>query len=230
MSSAALAVAAAGLATVAWPPRPTPLLRLRALRTRTGEGSRAPAGRRLPTLLGAGMVTLLLAIAVGVPWWLPIGIAVGAGLRRVRRRPASADDLPLFADLLAACLGAGVAPGEAVRAATVAAPGRAGDLASVAAALQAGADARAAWSPFLGEAGLGAVARTCARAGVSGASAAADLRRVAARMRSRALAERQQRVARASIWVVLPVGLCFLPAFLLVGVVPVVVVLLGRVL
>jgi pilus assembly protein TadC len=36
----------------------------------------------------------------------------------------------------------------------------------------------------------------------------------------------QERVARASVWVVLPLGLCFLPAFVLVGVVPIVMGLL----
>jgi pilus assembly protein TadC len=56
----------------------------------------------------------------------------------------------------------------------------------------------------------------------SGASVADELRRVAARIRSRRHARLQQRVQQASIWVVVPLGLFFLPAFVLLSVVPIV--------
>jgi pilus assembly protein TadC len=74
---------------------------------------------------------------------------------------------------------------------------------------------------------LAQVARTTVRTTQTGAAAADELRRVAARLRGRRRADVQQRVHRASVWVVVPLGLCFLPAFVLVAVVPVVIGLLS---
>jgi hypothetical protein len=55
---------------------------------------------------------------------------------------------------------------------------------------------------------------------------AGDLRRFAGELRRSDTAERRGRAQRAAVWVVLPLGLCFLPAFLLLTVPPVVVALL----
>jgi hypothetical protein len=58
------------------------------------------------------------------------------------------------------------------------------------------------------------------RAAESGAAGAREIHRVSARLRSQRRAELSNRAQRAATWVVLPLGLCFLPAFVLVGVVP----------
>jgi len=68
-----------------------------------------------------------------------------------------------------------------------------------------------------------AVGRLCSRAAVTGAAVAAELHRVAAAQRTALDTSRRRRLQRASVWLVLPLGLCFLPAFVLVGVVPLVV-------
>jgi hypothetical protein len=65
-----------------------------------------------------------------------------------------------------------------------------------------------------------------AAASAAGPAAAPEISRAAERLRMRGNAEAQRRIARAGVWVVLPLGLCFLPAFVLVGVVPVAVGLL----
>jgi hypothetical protein len=45
-------------------------------------------------------------------------------------------------------------------------------------------------------------------------------------LRAQRRAAAQHRVRQASVWLVVPLGLCFLPAFILVAVVPLVVGLL----
>ncbi|MCU1692975.1 MAG: hypothetical protein JWM64_2066, partial [Frankiales bacterium] len=51
--------------------------------------------------------------------------------------------------------------------------------------------------------------------------------RLAAEARASATARAEQRARRAGVLAVAPLGLCFLPAFVLLGVVPVVVGLAG---
>lgn len=97
-------------------------------------------------------------------------------------------------------------------------------FANAAAALGRGVDPTATWTQVGVEVPeLVAVARLCARAAVSGASIADELHRMAAAHRAALDASRRRRLQRASVWLVLPLGLCFLPAFVLVGVVPLVV-------
>ena len=127
---------------------------------------------------------------------------------------------------MAACLEAGVPlPGALAAAATVAGAGHATALASAAAALRRGGDEHA-WSHCDAHPRLAPVVRICRRVGVTGAAAAEDLRRLAMEIRRAHQADRRRRAQRAAVWVVLPLGLCFLPAFLLLTVVPVVAALL----
>ncbi|NEB77008.1 hypothetical protein G3I40_17540, partial [Streptomyces sp. SID14478] len=78
--------------------------------------------------------------------------------------------------------------------------------------------------------GADALVRLLERAGESGAPAAAPVARFAAECR----AERGRRATavarRAAVVITAPVGLCFLPAFLVIGVLPVVIGLAGGVL
>jgi tight adherence protein B len=60
----------------------------------------------------------------------------------------------------------------------------------------------------------------------AGLPPAALVRRAAAEERRRAAAVRQRAIRRLEVLLVLPVGLCLLPAFVLLGIVPVVVDLL----
>ena len=100
-------------------------------------------------------------------------------------------------------------------------------LSGVVSALRVGVPPQDAWSQVAGlSAAMAATARVCARGMGSGSAIAAELNGVAARERRRRRTARQQRINRASVWAVLPLGLCFLPAFVLVGVVPLVVGLL----
>jgi tight adherence protein B len=60
----------------------------------------------------------------------------------------------------------------------------------------------------------------------AGLPPAALVRRAAVEERRRAAAVRQRAVRRLEVLMVLPVGLCLLPAFVLLGIVPVIVDLL----
>jgi Flp pilus assembly protein TadB len=172
----------------------------------------------LAGVLGMGGV---VGIAVG------LGTAAGVvltGRRPERPVPADPDRVPVVVELIAGCLDAGLAMPAALRAASVAADPTTRDccLAS-AAALQRGAPPAEAWQTWLVDPSLEPVARATSRTTQSGASVADDLRRVAGRMRARRHSRLQQRVQQASIWVVVPLGLFFMPAFVLIAVVPVVI-------
>jgi len=74
------------------------------------------------------------------------------------------------------------------------------------------------------------VVRAAQRSGHSGAALAGSLTRVADDLRADVVAATEARARTAGVLVVLPLGLCFLPAFVLTGLVPVVVGVVGGVL
>ncbi|GAA2317754.1 type II secretion system F family protein [Streptomyces kunmingensis] len=132
--------------------------------------------------------------------------------------------LPLIADLLAACIAAGAEPVEAARAVGESAGGPVGRaMARGAAQVRLGGEPNVAWRELTAIPGAGALVRLLERAGESGAPAAAPVARFAAECR----AERGRRATavarRAAVIITAPVGLCFLPAFLVIGVLPVVI-------
>src|SRR6185369_7333403 len=95
-------------------------------------------------------------------------------------------------------------------------------------ALRSGAAAAQAWG-LLGDGGS-RVARAAQRSGDSGAALAGAFARVADDLRSDAVQAAEARARTAGVLVVLPLGLCFLPAFVLTGLVPVIVAVVGGVL
>ncbi|NUR42549.1 MAG: hypothetical protein HOV73_20935, partial [Streptomyces sp.] len=75
--------------------------------------------------------------------------------------------------------------------------------------------------------GAGSLARLLERADVSGLPAAGPVARIAAEARADWARTATARARRAAVLVTAPVGLCFLPAFIAVGVLPVVIGLAG---
>ncbi len=140
-------------------------------------------------------------------------------------RPADATvrQVPAALDLLAACLAAGATPGQALVAVGTAFEGDVGAMLSGVAALTAlGAPVETAWSEGSGDPRWAPVARALIRAHYSGASLTDVLEHLADDRRRAIRATAQAAAQRAGIKAVLPLGVCFLPAFVLVGVVPVV--------
>ncbi|MER5348957.1 type II secretion system F family protein [Kitasatospora sp. NPDC002551] len=219
------------------PPR-----RWRVERRPAARGSPALPGwaRRAATVVAAGLGA---AAFLGGPGGLLAGGLLAVGLHRWMPRARSPAErraaleaerlvrqLPLTAELLAACLGSAASPAAAVAAvgASVDAP-MGPRLLSTAAELALGAPPEVCWRR-LGEEHppLAPLARCLARTSLSGAPAAAALCGLASGRRAEAVRTAHARVRRAGVLATAPLGLCFLPAFVLVGVAPVVVGLTGR--
>lgn len=226
MTAAALAAAALVLVLLAPAPR-----------LRTGPG-RAPGtlGRAVPRP-GAGAAAVLiavgLAVLVGGPGGALLGLVAGLVVRLVvprlqgederRRHDALARQAPLCVDLVAACLASGAAPDVAVEAAARAVGAPAADvLLPAVAALRLGADPAAVWRDVAQVDGLAALARAFSRSQHSGAALADLLPRVAEEVRAASRARADARIRTAAVRLTAPLGAALLPAFVLLGVVPVV--------
>ncbi|MEW2421284.1 type II secretion system F family protein [Streptomyces nigra] len=188
--------------------------------------------------LVGGVAGLLVGVAgaVGLWWWrrrqdAGVGAgAAGAGMDAVDGGEV-ARRLPLAADLLAACIAAGASPVIAAQAVGEALGGPVGDaLARGAAECRLGGEPHDAWRRLASMPGAVGLARLLERAGVSGLPAAGPVARLAAEARADWSRASTERARRAAVMVTAPVGLCFLPAFIAVGVAPVVIGLAGGVL
>ncbi|MFL6141868.1 MAG: type II secretion system F family protein [Labedaea sp.] len=195
-----------------------------------GDGS----ARLLPAVFGTS-VGALLATLCGLPRGVPVGLAAGVlawlGVRRLRRAGrartrSSADELGLAGgwDLLAACLRAGLPVPVAVVAVSEDLPRSAADaLRATADLLALGADPVAAWAPALECPATAALARGARRTARSGTALAGIATGLAASIRGRAGDDAEARAQRAGVLITGPLGLCFLPAFVCLGIVPVVI-------
>jgi pilus assembly protein TadC len=97
-------------------------------------------------------------------------------------------------------------------------------------ALRLGIPAAEAWSCLGDVDGAVRVARAAQRSAHSGAALAGALVRIADDLRNDIALANEAAARRAGVLVVLPLGLCFLPAFVLTGLVPVIVAVIGGVL
>ncbi|MFI6502332.1 type II secretion system F family protein [Nonomuraea typhae] len=141
----------------------------------------------------------------------------------LRERRQMAADLPFAADLMVACLLAGRPVGAAVEAAANALPGPlATRLTWVATQLRLGADPEPTWAHLARDPATAALARAMTRAALSGAPVADVLTRLADDARESAQAASLTAARRVAVKAVAPLGLCFLPAFILLGIVPVI--------
>lgn len=194
-----------------------------------------------PIRLAAGLAGVAVSVLVGS--WSGVlggalsGYALDRLLRRIeppavrRQRLAETADLPLAADLLAAAMRAG-APVD--RSVTAVAEALAGPLAErlhrVGRTLLLGGGPAEAWSHLAPVAGADRLVTAALRSAESGAALAGALTRLADDLRSERATAAEAAARRAGVLVVLPLGLCFLPAFILAGLVPVIVAVLGDVL
>ncbi|WP_405991787.1 type II secretion system F family protein [Streptomyces sp. NBC_00986] len=198
--------------------------------------ARVVARRWLPAVgvVGAGWV--VVGGVVGVV----VGAVVAGGLWQWRRRQVADDSvaerdaataarqLPLAADLLAACIAAGASPVIASQAVGEALSGPVGGrLARAAAEVRLGGEPGDAWRRLAALPGAGPLARLLERADESGLPAAGPAARLAAEARADWARTTTARARRAAVLITAPVGLCFLPAFIAVGVLPVVIGLAG---
>lgn len=141
-----------------------------------------------------------------------------------RAEPATTRDVAEAMDLLALALESGTpVSGCLDRVAGECGDQVAAHLRQVAAALEWGVDPRAAWDDVPSE--WGAAGTALALAEQAGTPPAGHLRDAARRVREAEQHRIELAGARVAVRLVLPLGLCFLPAFVLLTVVPVVVAL-----
>jgi Flp pilus assembly protein TadB len=186
-----------------------------------------PARRRpwLPAVAAPGAAALSLAL--GVPALaIPAAAAAWWFARRASQPPQPKADsfrLAITWELLAAALRAGLPVSHAIQAVATDLPGAPGKaLRTTADLLALGADPGQAWDAAKecpSTAPLARAARRSARSGTALAAAAAAL---ADEVRASTEAAAEARAQRAAVLVSGPLGLCFLPAFICLGVVPVV--------
>lgn len=212
-----------------------------------GTGRISPIRRR-------ALVVATGLLAVGLlldrwPWWLDVVLSLAAGgaaLRIPQRRSVaeSTDDrrgLAVHADLLAVCLEAGMSLGAALSAVPAEVGAQNGScrwgevdvedpfrmLDRVAALLTLGAHPETAWAAASGHPDLADLAASARRSASGGATLAQAVREHARRLRAAIARDAARAAGRAGVAITAPLGLCFLPAFLCLGLAPVVVGLLG---
>ncbi|GAA1959453.1 type II secretion system F family protein [Catenulispora subtropica] len=177
-------------------------------------------------------------------------------IRRLRRNPwttarrsrqlaeASARICPEAAELLAACLAAGAEPlraaevvasairptGSLVTYAEQAAFDLSARFQEVAHLLRLGGNPITSWRPVAAEPGLRPVAEAIGRAGLSGAPPVTAIRACAQDLRRERHAASTAAARRAGVRGVAPLAGCFLPAFVLIGIIPIALGLAHRLL
>lgn len=157
-------------------------------------------------------------VAAVVAWRVLAG-AEGPAARA--RRAELERDLPLAVHLLGACLEAGAAPSSAVRSVADALPGAVSEeLRTIVGRLDLGMDPVAVWRAVAADGPLAPLGRALARAHETGASVTAAVQRLSADLRASAGARTAARARTVEVRAAAPLGGCFLPAFLLLGVVP----------
>ncbi|WP_328447742.1 type II secretion system F family protein [Amycolatopsis sp. NBC_00438] len=183
-------------------------------------------GVSLAVLIGGLAGIVIGAIVTAAGWW---------AIRRSRRPAAPTADIATrlrlagTLDLLAACLRAGLPVPTALDAVSGAAPAEtAAALRSTAALLALGSEAGEAWASVQAVPGLNELAVAAIRTSRSGAAFATAAGDLAERFREELATEAEERAERAGVALALPVGLCFLPAFFCLGVLPVVLSLAAR--
>ena len=177
----------------------------------------------------AAATMLAIALLIGAR---PAMIRGRAGLPTLRPRPArrredTVDKLATASalDVLSVCLSAGMSVPAATAATATSAPPRLATVLRRAADLLAlGADPDTAWALPVDDAGATgeALARLARRSASSGSALAQGIADLAEQARQEATHAAAAAAERASVLVAGPLGLCFLPAFVCLGIVPVV--------
>ena len=229
MVAAVAASVLTGLALVlATPPRRR-LSTVRRIPRATDD--RAPLVRLRPVLTGlaalgtavllGGSVGVVVGLAVGTLAWRVLGRVESP--EAVRRRARLERDLPVAVDLLVAAFGSGAAPAPALGLVAEALDGPVGEeLTGLRHRLRLGADPGAVWRDLATHPQLGPLGRALGRAHETGSSVTTAGQRLADELRQRSHAEVEARARSVSTRAAAPLGACFLPAFVLLGIVPLV--------
>lgn len=184
----------------------------------------------------AAMLLALAVVVGGTPGGTRRRLTptAGAGAASTRAPETACDPLAVASglDVLSACLSSGMTVAGAAGAAAASAPRALADVLHRAADLLAlGAEPAFAWSnTAVDDRRVAALLRLARRSSASGAALAQGVAELADQSRLDAADTAQAAAERASVLIAGPLGLCYLPAFVCLGIVPVVVGLAGDVL
>lgn len=190
----------------------------------------------------------VVAAASGVGVWVVLGgtVGVAAGVvaavvsarvlataepPSVRRdRERATRDLPHLVDLFAATLHAGADPADGLAQVAHALPGPAAErLRPVIARAAMGASPGEAWAGIAGDDVLAPLGRALLRSHRTGASVVQAVERLADELEREQQASAEDRARRVGVIAAIPLGVCLLPAFLLIGIVPTVASMLAAI-
>ncbi len=176
--------------------------------------------------LVGGVSGAVLGVVAGIVVHRLAAAAEPAGVRREREQVRR--DLPTLVLLLGTALRAGCSPGPAARQVASALPGpAAARLVAAADRLALGAAADRVWNDLADDPGLAPLGRALARAERTGAPVAAVVERLADDLADAERGAVEQRARAVGVKAAVPLGVCLLPSFLLLGIVPLVVSLVG---
>lgn len=176
------------------------------------------------SVLATGPLAVMLGAVGGLGVWFMLTRLQLAGERAVDSPAATA----LVANLLVAVIRAGCGPTSAAAAIGSALGGPLGNaLELCSAAVRVGATPERAWRTLYDHEAWRPLGRALAAATVRGTSPVPVLERVAADARDTARWEGEARARALGARSAIPLGLCFLPAFVLLAIVPIVVTSFG---
>lgn len=173
-----------------------------------------------------GIVGLLVAGLAGVVAWRTLTSARGPG--EIRREAQLQADYPLLVELLAHAVAAGCDVASALQmvAAAIGDPWQA-RLEPSLHALDLGQPPSVVWGALERDPQAAGLGRTLARSHATGVPVADALRRLAGDLREDADLAAHAHARTIEVRAAAPLGVCFLPAFVLLGVIPLVAGILG---
>jgi len=164
---------------------------------------------------------VLLAPVIAVGAWIGLGRLEPGGVKRKRVKALLC--LPQALDLMAACVGAGQPLRNAVETVCEAMGSPVADLFEpVTNAVSVGMSDAEAWQVLKGDPVVGFLARDLSRSTAWGTSVTEVLAQHSTDLRRQGMTQRLAAAKAVGVKSVLPLGLCYLPAFILLGVVPVI--------
>jgi len=169
-----------------------------------------------------GPIGLVAGAAAAVVAWRVLGRAESPAARRRRRELER--DLPPAVHLLGSCIAAGAATSTALDAVADALPGAvAEELSLIRHRLELGVDPLTVWRDVGQHPQLRPLGRSMARAHRSGASVRGAVEALATELAAQSHARTVSLARSVEVRASAPLGACFLPGFVLLGVVPMIV-------
>lgn len=195
------------------------------------EASRTSKPRPSPAVMAMVLAVAGCLTMFGFPTGLLVGAVAAPVAARIigrlepsggrRRRLRIERQLPGAIDLLIAVLDAGRPADDAFGLVARATSDPLGsEFALIAGRLSVAGDAQAVWEGLRSRPEFAALARSFARATRSGMPVGRVLERLSEELRRQRRTTTQERARSVAVATAAPLGLCFLPAFFLIGVVP----------